>query len=197
MGVIRRNERDSTVKDRVRVGGSGFTVFTWQSKLIGFARQVAHTSPAPVGPGPTAIHPLDEPFPVEVITPAAQGMGTLTLELYELYGKQVWEQLSELTGAVDLVDIFIKVAAMRDPISVVKYIKPPTLRGKRMQPYTEEYHGCVITNVLDGETIEVGTMEILKQMTIAYTYKTRGDSRQTWKNTSLGKNRDANSTVFG
>src|SRR3954464_292066 len=112
------------VRNRVRVGGSGFTVFTWQSQPIGFARQIGHTSPAPVGPGPVAIHPIDEPYPIQVITPAAAGMGTLTLELYELYGGKVWDRLgakvntnsntrvvgddqTTLRGAVDLVDVFI------------------------------------------------------------------------------------------
>lgn len=182
---------DVGVRNRVRVGGSGFTVFTWQSQPIGFARQIGHTSPAPVGPGPVAIHPLDEPYPVQVITPAAAGMGTLTLELYELYGGKVWDRLgakvhsngntrvvgdddTTLRGAVDLVDVFIKVASIPGEIQVVKYIRPPTLKGRTIRPYTEEYHNCVITNIVDGETVEVGTMEVLKTITVAYTHLTRG-----------------------
>jgi hypothetical protein len=182
------------IRNRVRVGGSGFTVFTWQSQPIGFARQIGHTSPAPVGPGPVAIHPMDEPYPVQVITPGAAGMGTLTLELYELYGGKVWDRLGAkvgvqanqeqvvqdngtLQGAVDLVDIFIQVAAIPGEIQVVKYIRPPTLKGRTMLPYTEEYHNCVITNVIDGETIEVGTMEVLKTVTVGYTHMTRGGRR--------------------
>src|SRR3954469_25736686 len=117
------------VRNRVRVGGSGFTVFTWQSQPIGFAQQIGHTAPAPVSPGPVAIHPMDEPYPVQVITPAAAGMGTLELRLYELYGGKVWDRLGAkigannnqeqvvqdngtLQGAVDLVDIFIQVASI-------------------------------------------------------------------------------------
>lgn len=185
---------DPGVRNRVRVGGSGFTVFTWQSQPIGFARQIGHTSPAPVGPGPVAIHPMDEPYPVQVITPAAAGMGTLTLELYELYGGKVWDRLgakvatngnsrvvgndeTTLRGAVDLVDVFIKVASIPGEIQVVKYIRPPTLKGRTIKPYTEEYHNCVITNIVDGETVEVGTMEILKTVTVAYTHMTRGGHR--------------------
>lgn len=209
-----RNDSLMERRNRVRVGGSGFTVFTWQGKIIAFARQVAHTSPAPVGPGAVPIHPLDEPFPIEVITPAAQGMGTLTLELYELYGQQIWERLGsesytgntagELAGAVDLVDVFVRQAASPNPINMVKWVRPPTLRGRNMEPYTEEYHRVVITNILDGETIEVGTMEVLKQITVAYTYMTRGggfggnaaNGRRVWRNTNLGKYRDSNSTIF-
>lgn len=196
-------------RNRVRVGGSGFTLFTWQSQPIGFARQIAHVSPAPVGPGPTAVHPLDEPYPVQVITPAASGMGTLTLELYELYGGKVWDRLGatytrqnnvasvgnqtrddfSISGAVDLVDLFIRVASTPGAIQVVKYIRPPQLQGRQLPAYTEEYHDCVITNVEDGETIEVGTMEILKRITVAYTHMTRGGkSSRAWdlRNQPLG-----------
>lgn len=199
---------DSTTFNRVRVGGSGFTVFHWRNQPLAFARQVAHTSPAPVGPGPVPIQPMDAPYPVQVITPAAAGMGSLTLELYELYGAQVWERLGttaaqatggDFNGAVDIVNIFRTQAALRDPIHVVKYIKPPVLRGRQMPAYTEEYHNVVITNVLDGETIEVGTMEVLKQITIGYTHMTRGgrrgdDRRETGPNASDA--RDSSTTQF-
>ena len=181
-------------RNRVRVAGSGFTVFTWQQKPIAFAQQISHTSPQGVGTGPVAIHPMDEPYPVQVVTPAAAGMGTLVLRMYELYGQRVWERLgasygldagemgerfdendtASLAGAVDLVDIFIRVAASPDAIQIVKYIRPPALRGGTMTPYTEEYHNCVITNVQDGEEVNVGTMEVTKDVTVAYTYMTRG-----------------------
>lgn len=160
---------------RARLGGSGFTVFTWDQKIIAFARQIAHVSPTPVGAGPTPIHPMDEPYPVEIITPAASNIGTLTLTLYELYGQKVWERLTDLTGLVDLVDIFIEVAKRKNPVTMVKFVRPPTLGGKKISAYTEEYHNCVITNVLDGETIAVGTMEVEKQITVAYTHMTRNN----------------------
>jgi hypothetical protein len=181
-------------KNRARVGGSGFTVFTWDNKPILFARQISHISPTPVGAGTVPIHPMDEPYPVELITPQAASMGTLTLELYELYGAQVWERLAGYLGGdpnatsalgsdgvtgkgkgpVDIVGIFNAVANASEPIRIIKYVKPPQIRGRTMKPYTEEYHNCVISTVQDGETIEVGTMEIMKQLVVNYTYMTRG-----------------------
>lgn len=163
---------------RARLAGSGFTTFVWDSgdgspHLIAFARQISHTSPTPVGPGPTPIHPMDEPYPVEILTPAASNIGTLTLELYELYNEKVWDRLAGLANSVDLVDIFIKVAALAKPINIVKYITPPTLSAIAGTAYTEQYNNCVITNVMDGETIEVGTMEVMKQIEVAYTHLTR------------------------
>lgn len=189
-------------RNRVRVGGSGFTIFTFMGQPIGFCQQVSHTSPAPVGPGPVAIHPMDEPYPVQVITPAASGMGSLTLNLYELYGSKVWDRLGasvgasanlplgppsnninfggqgKLNGAVDLVDIFIRVAEQRpEDLNVVKFIRPPKIGGIKGTPYAEQYHNCVITNVVDGENIEIGTMEVIKQITVGYTHMTRGSKR--------------------
>lgn len=190
------------LRNRARVGGSGFTVFTFGGQPIAFAQQIQHVSPTPVGPGPVAIHPMDEPYPVQVITPAASGMGSLTLNLYELYNSKVWDRLGAhlgfigngsaplgstnegafgdavLNGAVDLVDVFIRIAEQpAGSVNVVKYIRPPMLGGTQGVPYSEEYHGCVVTNITDGETVEVGTMEILKQITVAYTHMTRNGRR--------------------
>jgi len=164
----------SITNARTRVGGSGFTAFFWRSQPIGFCRQIGHVSPTPVGPGPTPIHPLDEPYPIEVITPGAQNIGTLTLELYELYNHKVWDALADIAGEIDLVNIFIKIAEIGEDIQVVKLITPPTtLRGQAMSSYAERFHRCVITNVEDGETIEIGTMEVTKRLTVAYTHMTR------------------------
>lgn len=169
---------DNRAPRRTRVGGSGFTVFTWNAgngpEPIVFARQVAHTSPAPVGPGPVPIQPLDERHPTEIITPAATSMGQLVLEFYELYGSKVWDKLSRVANSNDLAEIFLKVANTPNDIKMVKHVRPP--KGSNItSPYTEIYHKCVITNVQDGETIEVGTMEILKQVTIGYTHVTRNE----------------------
>jgi hypothetical protein len=200
-------------KTRVRVAGSGFTIFTFGGQAITFCQQVATTSPQPVGNGMSAVHPMDEPYPVEIITPAAAGPGQLVLNMFELFGSggaasKVWSRLGAsipgaseqspfgtfssenptkttstgfetgsdgiFNGAVDIVDVFIRQAKV-DPakMNIVKYIRPLGAGGTS-QPtfYTEEYHGCVITNVIDGEQVEVGTLEIIKQITVAYRYAT-------------------------
>jgi hypothetical protein len=167
-----------SVPNRVRVGGSGFTSFFWNQQPIAFCRMLAHTPPTPVGPGPTPIQPLDEPYPIDIVTPAAQTVGTLQLELYELYNRKVWDHLSIIAGSVDIVNIFIKVAASATPIQIVKVIQPPTLGGKtgghsKGGKYFDIFHNCVITSVEDGETIEIGSMEITKRISVMYTHTTR------------------------
>lgn len=185
------------IRNRVRVGGSGFTVFAFMGQPIAFCQQVAHTAAAPVGPGAVAIQPMDEPYPIQVITPAAAGMGSLVLNMYELYNAKVWDRLgaevgaaaattlpadqntqsfgqSILSGAVDIADVFVRVAEARpEDLTVVKYIRPPTIAQTPPRPYHEIYHNIVVTNILDGEQIEVGTMEVIKQVTIGYTHVTR------------------------
>lgn len=182
-------------KQNVRVGGSGFTLLFFQGQPIGFAQEVAHQAASPVGPGAVPIHPLDEPYPVQVITPAAAGMGTITLNLYELYYSKVWERLgaessngltSENTAGTgglfanlnDIVDVFIAQARMKpDDLYVSKLIRPPTLAGETAEPYWETFHRCVITDIVDGENINVGTMEVIKQITIAYTRVSRNNAK--------------------
>jgi hypothetical protein len=207
-------------KNRVRIAGSGFTVFTWENKPVLFARQISHTSPTPVAPT-REIHPLDEPYPVELITAQAAGMGQLTLELFELYGAQVWERLASYLGGdpagtaslnrdsvigkgdgpVDIVGIFNAVSNSPNPIRIIKYIKPPQIRGKTMKPYTEEYHNCVISQVEDGEQIEVGKLEIVKNVIVNYTYMTRGGRNPMLnrRSTNLGgvTPYDSTTTSFG
>lgn len=158
------------------------------------------------------IHPLDEPYAVEIVTPVAAKAGQLVLNLFELFGSggaasKVWDRLGAkvpggspssmfgtfnsaepaslsstqivtgddgiFNGAVDIVDIFIAQAkAEPSKLNIVKYIRPLGAGGSNLQ-YTEEYHGCVITNVIDGEQVEVGSLSVIKQITVMYRYATR------------------------
>ena len=178
--------------DRARTGGSAFTVFTWQNQPITFARQISHESPAAVAET-VPIHPLDSPYPVELITPQALTMGTITLELYELYGANIWQRLKFLSGdagvggaPVDLAGIF-QAVANSEPIHIFRIVRPPRISGRQMKSYTEEFHNCVISSLTDGERIEIGTMEVLKQITVNYTHITRNGRNNLLDNsTSLG-----------
>lgn len=165
-------------RNRARVGGSGFTVFSWEAQPLLYAKQVSHVSPAPVQ-GVVPIHPMDTPYPTELVTPMAATMGTITMEFYDLYGSTIWERLGGLVGEsplkggpVDIVGLFKAVANEASPITIFKFVRAPSLNGKQFRTYTEEYHNCVISQVANGETIEVGTMEILKQITVNYTHVT-------------------------
>ena len=94
------------------------------------------------------------------------------------------------------MEVFYRVANTPNPIYVSKVIKPPRIRGKVMPPYTFTYHNCVITDIGDGETIEVGTMEVLKTITIQYTHTTRGDRNIFSGGSAFGPSADSNTAAF-
>lgn len=167
-----------------RVGGSGFTVFTWEGKPIGFAQAVAHQSPQPVAP-PEAIQPMDQRYPLQIITPAALGPGTLQLQMYEMYNRKVWDRIMEVVDSKhkggfnrlstynDLVEVFIRLANIGRGITCSKIIYAPNEAGNRSRYSAENYHNATITDIRDDEDIDIGRMSIIKAMTIQYTKMTR------------------------
>jgi hypothetical protein len=107
-----------------------------------------------------------------LITPLAATMGTIELELTDLFGEKVWERLKFLTDSTDIVDIYEKVAVQNagdTPIFIAKVITPKGNRGPILR---ENYHNCVVSAVQDDETIQVGTMEVLKRLTLNFTHST-------------------------
>ncbi|MEM3008438.1 MAG: hypothetical protein QXU32_01690 [Nitrososphaerales archaeon] len=175
-----------------RVGGSGFTAFQWQGHVIGFAQSIAHQSPQPVA-APVPIQPLDQQYPMQIIVPAAIGPGTLTVRLFEMYNKKIWDQIMQITDTKadttagarsvynDLSEIFLRLSALNKGIICTKVVYPPNagVRGGVLnKTYADVYYNCVITDIRDDEAIEIGTMEVIKEMTIQYTHARRiSDSR--------------------
>lgn len=167
-----------SLTQRPRTGGSGYTVFQWQGSVIAWARNIRTVSPQPVA-APVAIQPLDSRYPIQIMTPAALGPGTLEVSYFEKFNEKIWDEIMEKISNNttqkfnDLVQVFIQLASQNNPVTCMKIVNPPTLRGQAGRTYADLYHNCVITNVNDGENIEIGSMEIVKQLTIMYTYMTR------------------------
>lgn len=151
---------------RARLLGSGRTVFMWEGKVIGFANSVTVEPPAPVA-DPVVIQPLNAPRPVEILTPGAHRNGIIRLTLTELYNAPVWARLTSLAGSQDLVDIMQTLAARNKGIEIVKRVRP-NLPG--LNEYAETFYNCVVARVNDGETIDITTMEIHKELEIWYTH---------------------------
>lgn len=171
-----------------RVGGSGFTTFSWNNSIIGFAQAIAHQAPQPVAQ-PVAIQPLDQQYPLQILVPAAIGPGTLQLQMFEMYGQETWDQMlaiidnSNGVGTAgqkaqynDLSEVFLRLSALNKPITATKIIYPPNVGvrgGPAVKYYAEQYHNCMITDIRNDENIQIGTMEVIKSMTIMYTYMRR------------------------
>lgn len=181
------NRAQQSAPQLFRVGGSGFTAFHWQGKVIGFAQGVSHQSPGPVA-NPVPIQPLNAGYPLQIITPAAIGPGTLQVNLYEMYNSKVWDQIMTIvdnthtTGVQtnrlplynDLREVFIRLANIGKGVSCTKVIYPPNkVQTTKTQFYADTYHNCVITDIRDDENIDIGSMEIVKNLTIMYTHSTR------------------------
>lgn len=146
----------------VRVGGSGWTAFTWRGQRLAWLQVISDTAPRPVAT-PKSIQPLDAEYPVEILTPRAIGAGTLQLTNFELWNESVWQQLPGLESASDILDVFKTQVALGN-ISCQKIIKKPG-GGQRIK----NYYGCTITDIQDSEQIRIDTMELPKSITVMYT----------------------------
>lgn len=172
-----------------RVGGSGFTVFHWMNYVVGFAQMVGNQSPQPVAQ-PSAIQPMDQQYPLQILVPAATGPGTIQLQLFESYNQKVWDQIMKITDTVDstsggilsqynnLAEIFLRLSAVSQPINCTKLVYPPNTgflggTGSNVNAYADTFYNCMVTDVRDDESIQVGSMEITKSITISYTYHKR------------------------
>lgn len=181
-----------------RVAGSGFTVFHWQGQVIGWAQTIGHSSPQPVAP-PAVLQPMDQRYPLSIVTPAAIGPGTLQLAMYEQYGRNVWDDIMSITDTQfpgganvadperggfynDLAEVFMRLANI-DPagggVKCTRMIYPPSkamgdgaggaYTGNKVG-YARTYVGCVITDIRDDEQIDIGSMLVTKSITIQYRY---------------------------
>jgi hypothetical protein len=163
----------------------------WENYIIGYAQAVGLTSPQPVAP-PVAIQPLDQQYPMQIIVPAAIGPGTLQVQLFEMYNNKVWDEIMLVTDLThtdalgekpnsiynDLSEIFLRLSALAKPVTAQKYIYPPNA-GVHPNPtnnvlgnqnaYCDVYYNCMITDIRDDENIQIGSMEIVKNITIQFT----------------------------
>lgn len=172
---------------QVRIGGSAFTAFHVQGKVIGFCQTVSATSPQPVAP-PQPIQPMDQRYPIEIAVPAAIGAGQIVLELYELYNEKVWDQFMRILDAGnangvntnrlplynDLVEVLIRMANLGNSITCTRIVYPPNkVQANKTQFYADTFHGCKIVDIRDDENVDIGTMAIVKNLTINYTFMRR------------------------
>lgn len=151
-------------QSKVRVGGSGLTVFSWggSGAALAYLQTIQDTAPTPVAQA-VPVQSITDPYPSEIVTARAVGAGTLRLTFYELWNQSVWESLPGFSGAHSLLDVLTRQLSLGS-ISCRKIIKTPS-----GSPRTKVYHNCVIVDVDDGEQINIGTMVMPKGITVMYT----------------------------
>lgn len=148
-----------------RIGGSGFTTMMWNGKRLAYLQVMQDTPPAPVASA-QAVQPIDESVPLEIVTAMAVGCGTLRCTFYELWNEWVWNQLPGLQGTANLLQV-LQAQINMGTVTMQKVIKSPTgfMRSK-------VYHNVVITDIDEGENINIGTMTLPKTLTMQYCYST-------------------------
>jgi hypothetical protein len=148
-------------QSRVRIGGSGFTLMSWQGQELAWLQIIQDTAPVPVAQA-QAIQSIDDEVPFEIVTAQAVGAGTLKLTFYELWNGPVWANLPGFGGSTKLLDVLRQQAAAGN-IAVRKFIRVPN-GGMR----TKVYIDCVITDADDGDNVNIGTMSVPKAITVMY-----------------------------
>lgn len=160
---------------KTRIVGSGFTTFNYRGKAIAFLEKVMDGGQAPyatTGSPVEAVYSLNKNRAEEIVTTRVLGTGLLTLTIRELWNQKVWQQLEGLASVNgEITDIYQALAADPSLVSCQKLVKPP---GSSTWQATE-FHNCVITDVDNSDTIDIGAMTVARTITIAYTHKTSGN----------------------
>lgn len=153
------------MESKVRIGGSGFTTMLWQGQRLAYLQTMQDQPPTPVAQA-VAVQPIDEPVPLEIVTAMAVGVGTLRVSFYELWDAPVWAKLPGLEGTSNLLEV-LKRQIQLGTITLQKVIKSPTgiMRAR-------VFHNCVVVDIDEGESVNIGTMVLPKTLTVQYCYST-------------------------
>jgi hypothetical protein len=154
---------------RVRVVGSGYTTFNYKGLPIAFLEQVQDSGQAPVGTPFEAITPLGHLHPTDIVTQRVLGVGTIAMSIRELWNEPVWWQLAGLEGTDTIGDVFERLRQEPSFVTCTKIIQPPN----GAPPRGLQYHNCVVTAIDDGDTITTASLSVARNISLAYTHKTR------------------------
>lgn len=180
----------------VRVPGGGNTYIMMGlsgGKMVEFLSDFQDTAGRPNG-NATEIQPIGHKYPVEIATPYSQKAGTLTLNVWETWGKDGWvsafmydtgqnaynigdsnypwkDYVSPTSGVERLpVDLYEVLDAQR---KLTEYITVKKVElGASGQPVRiKTYVNAVIVDIQDNELVDQTTMEKKCTITIMYTNK--------------------------
>ena len=137
----------------------------WNGTRLAYLQVMQETPPSPVATA-QAIQPIDESVPLEIVTAMAVGVGTIRCTFYELWNEPVWSMLPGLQNTINLLEV-LKAQVAMGSVTMQKIIKSPTgvMRSK-------VFHNVVITDIDEGENVNIGTMTLPKTLTFQYCYST-------------------------
>lgn len=153
------------MESKVRIGGSGYTTMLYQNMRLAYLQVMQDTPPTPVATA-QAVQPIDESVPLEIVTAMAVGVGTLRCTFYEIWSEPVWGALPGLGGTSNLLEVLRRQVTL-GTVTMQKVIKSPSgiMRAR-------VYHNVVVTDIDEGENINIGSMTLPKTLTFQYCYTT-------------------------
>ncbi len=153
------------MESKTRIGGSGFTTMTYRGTRLAYLQTLQDTPPQPVA-GAQVVQAIDEAVPQEIVTALAVGAGTLRLTFYELWNEPVWSKLPGLEQTNTLLEVLQRQVSLGE-VRCTKLIKSPSGIYR-----VRNYHNCVLTDIDEGEQVNIGTMTLPKTITMQYTKTT-------------------------
>lgn len=174
---------------RSRIVGSGHTMLYFNHKRLARLDSFVDGGQSPVTPA-SPVFSLDDRHPSEIVTSRVLGAGTLTITIREAWNQPVWAQLLELVAPgksgtvndlVDLQDLMdtalgtgeLMVQMIIDPEPNAVAANPGGTTQKTTSlgpPRGKTFHNCVITDMAETETVELGALTIPKTITLMYTH---------------------------
>ena len=85
------------------------------------------------------------------------------MTFYELWNEPVWAKLPGLENTNTLLEVLQRQMTI-DEVRCSKLIRSPSSGIYRVR----NYHGCVITDIDEGEQVNIGTMTLPKTITMQY-----------------------------
>lgn len=189
-------------KTHVRVLGGGNTYVTvgldGGNTIVEFLARL-QDQPGRVNGGPVEIQGIGDKYPVEIATGYSQKAGTLTLEVWQTWGKDGWVSAFMTTGidgsmsdSVGIWDAFRNKNANNSgnnqldgyPVDLVEVLEAQRLNPSFIEvckfekgadgsiARVKNYHGCVITGIQADETVQNETMENRVRIDMMYTHVT-------------------------
>lgn len=149
------------MESKTRIGGSGFTTMTFRGTRLAYLQTLQDTPPQPVA-GAQVVQAIDEAVPQEIVTSLAVGAGTMRMTFYELWNEPVWSKLPGLEQTNTLLEVLQRQVQLGE-VRCTKLIRSPSGIFR-----VRNYHGCVLTDIDEGEQVNIGTMTLPKTLTMQY-----------------------------
>lgn len=150
------------MESKTRIAGSGFTTMAFRGQRLAYLQTMQDTPPQPVAAA-QVVQAIDDPYPQEIVTALAVGAGTLRLTFFELWNEPVWAKLPGLEQTNNLLEVLQRQIQLGD-VSCRKLIRSPGTGIIRARLYL----GCVLTDVDEGEQVNIGSMTLPKTITMQY-----------------------------